>query len=69
MLCFTCGILLVIPIYLLALELFGSETAWLACLLTIANPIVGFIVLNVLSESTFLLLVDLRPVGGRPVLA
>jgi 4-amino-4-deoxy-L-arabinose transferase-like glycosyltransferase len=54
-LCFTSGILLVIPIYLLALELFDGETAWLACLLTIANPIVGQIVLNVLSESTFLL--------------
>lgn len=55
LLCFTCGILLVIPIYLLAFELFDGETAWLACLLTIANPIIGFIVLNVLSESTFLL--------------
>ncbi len=54
-LCFSCGILLVIPIYLLALEVFGSETAWLACLLTIANPIMGSVVLNVLSESTFLL--------------
>ena len=47
--------LLVIPVYLLALELSGGETAWLACLLTVANPIVGSIVLNVLSESTFLL--------------
>ena len=55
LLCFTCGILLVIPIYLLALELFDGETAWLACLLIVANPIIGFIVLNVLSESTFLL--------------
>ena len=54
-LCFSCGVLLVIPIYLLTLEVFGSETAWLACLVTIANPIMGSIVLNVLSESTFLL--------------
>jgi Dolichyl-phosphate-mannose-protein mannosyltransferase len=51
----SCGVLLVIPIYLLTLEVFGSETAWLACLVTIANPIMGYIVLNVLSESTFLL--------------
>jgi len=54
-LCFTCGVLLVIPIYLLTLELFGSPTASLACLVAIANPIVGYIVINVLSESTFLL--------------
>ena len=52
----SCGVLLVIPIYLLTLEVFGSETAWLACLVTIANPIMGYIVLNVLSESTFLVL-------------
>ena len=55
LLCFTSGILLVIPLYLLALELFDEQTAWLACLLTLANPIIGFVVLNVLSESTFLL--------------
>jgi len=54
-LCFTCAIVLVIPIYLLSLELFGDQTAWLACLLAIANPIIGYIVVNVLSESTFLL--------------
>ncbi len=53
-LCFTAGVFLVVPVYLLALELFGDRAAWLACLLTIANPIVGYIVLNVLSESTFL---------------
>ena len=54
-LCLSCAVLLVIPIYLLTLEVFGSETAWLACLVTITNPIMGSIVLNVLSESTFLL--------------
>ena len=43
------------PIYLLALELFGDRTAWLAALLVIFNPIVSLIVVNVLSESTFLL--------------
>jgi hypothetical protein len=52
---FSCVILLVIPIYLLSLELFGEHSAWLACLLVTINPIVGDIVVNVLSESTFLL--------------
>ena len=47
--------LLVIPIYLLTLELFGEKTAWLGCLLVIVNPIIGYIVVNILSESTFLL--------------
>lgn len=54
-LCFTSAVLLVIPVYLLALELSGGPAAWLTCMLTVANPIVGYIVLNVLSESTFLL--------------
>ncbi len=54
-LCFTCAVLLVIPIYLLALDLFGARAAWLACVLLFVNPIVGYIVVNVLSESTFLL--------------
>ena len=44
-----------IPVYLLALELFGEHAAWLACLLTAVNPVVDDIVVNVLSESTFLL--------------
>jgi hypothetical protein len=54
-LCFTSAVLLVIPIYLLALELFGEQTAWLACVLVIVNPIISYIVVNILSESTFLL--------------
>jgi Dolichyl-phosphate-mannose-protein mannosyltransferase len=54
-LCFTCVILLVIPVYLLTLELFNGQAAWLACMLVVGNPVVGFIVVNVLSESTFLL--------------
>ena len=49
------SILLVIPVYLLCLELFGEQAAWLACLLVTVNPIVDDIVVNVLSESTFLL--------------
>jgi hypothetical protein len=54
-LCFVCAVLLVIPTYLLALELFGAEAAWLACVLVLLNPIIGYIVVNILSESTFLL--------------
>ncbi|HEX3446885.1 MAG TPA: glycosyltransferase family 39 protein [Isosphaeraceae bacterium] len=54
-LCFTSAVLLVIPIYLLTLELFGEKTAWLGCLLVMVNPIIGYVVVNVLSESTFLL--------------
>jgi 4-amino-4-deoxy-L-arabinose transferase-like glycosyltransferase len=54
-LCFTSAVLLIIPVYLLTLELFGEKTAWLGCLLVIVNPIVGYIVVNILSESTFLL--------------
>ena len=38
-----------------ALELFGEQAAWLACLLVTVNPVVDDIVVNVLSESTFLL--------------
>jgi hypothetical protein len=52
---FTCVVLLVIPVYLLSLELFGGQSAWLACLFVSVNPIVDDIVVNVLSESTFLL--------------
>jgi 4-amino-4-deoxy-L-arabinose transferase-like glycosyltransferase len=54
-LCYSGAIAMVIPIYLLSLELFGEATAWLACLLAASNPIIGYIVVNVLSESTFLL--------------
>jgi hypothetical protein len=53
-LCFSAVVLLVIPVYLLALELFGAQAAWLACVLLVGNPIVASIVVNVLSESTFL---------------
>ena len=40
---------------MLTLELFGEGAAWLACLLVIINPLSSYIVVNVLSESTFLL--------------
>jgi hypothetical protein len=48
-------VLLVIPVYLLTLEIFGPSTAWLGCLLVIANPVMGHVVTNVLNETTFLL--------------
>jgi hypothetical protein len=50
-----CIVLLVIPLYLLAGEAVGEDAAWLGCLLIIANPLLGLIVANVLSESSFLL--------------
>src|SRR5262249_45618176 len=53
-LCFAFAVLLVIPTYLLALELFGPQAAWLACVLVVVTPIIGYVVVNVLSESTFL---------------
>ena len=54
-LCFASVVLLVVPVYLLALELFGGRAAWLAALLVILNSNVGSVVVDVLSESTFLL--------------
>ena len=32
-----------------------EQAAWLACVLALLNPIIGYVVVNVLSESTFLL--------------
>ncbi len=49
------GVLLVLPLYLVALDVFGPPTAWLGVLLFAANPMFGFVIVNVLSESTFLL--------------
>lgn len=49
-------VLAVLPIYLLGRDLFEDETtAWLACVLVVANPVIGYVAVNVLSESTFLL--------------
>jgi len=48
-------VLLVIPLYLLALEVYGATAAWIGVILCLGNPISGFIVINVLSECTFLL--------------
>jgi 4-amino-4-deoxy-L-arabinose transferase-like glycosyltransferase len=47
-------VLLVIPLYLLARDTFGDESAWLGTLLVVANPLISSIAVNVLSESTFL---------------
>ena len=54
-LAYGCIVLLVVPLYLVTRDLFGDETAWLGCLLVMVNPLLGSIVANVLSESTFLL--------------
>jgi hypothetical protein len=52
---FACTVLLVAPIYMITIELFDRRAAWLACLLVMINPLSSYIVVNVLSESTFLL--------------
>ncbi len=49
------GILLVVPLYLVARELFGDASAWLACALTFVVPLTGHVFADALSESTFLL--------------
>lgn len=49
------GVLLVIPLYLVALELFGARAAWLGVVLTYAVPLTGHVLADVLSEGTFLL--------------
>jgi hypothetical protein len=54
-LAFGCVVLLVIPLYLVARDIFGDGSAWLGCALVMANPLLGGIVANVLSESSFLL--------------
>ena len=54
LLSFGAAVLLVIPIYLLTLELVGENAAWLAAALVMINPSTGFIVVNVSSETSFL---------------
>ncbi|QEH37866.1 hypothetical protein OJF2_64580 [Aquisphaera giovannonii] len=49
------GVLLIVPVYLFALELFGTRAAWLACVLTLLVPLTGHVLADVLSEGTFLL--------------
>jgi hypothetical protein len=52
---FAAVVLLVLPLYLTGRDLFGDHAAWLACVLFLVNPPVAAAVVNVLSESTFLL--------------
>jgi len=49
------GVLLVVPLYLYALELYGTQAAWLACSLTFLVPLTGHVLADVLAEGTFLL--------------
>jgi Dolichyl-phosphate-mannose-protein mannosyltransferase len=51
---FASAVLLVIPIYLVALELFGEGAAFLGGALVMTNAVIGSIVVNVLSETSFL---------------
>ncbi len=48
------GILLVIPLYLIGLELFGARVAWLSVVLLFAIPRNSHVFADVLSEGTFL---------------
>ena len=50
------GVLLVVPLYLVARELFGGSSAWLACLLSFLVPVTGHVLADGLSEGWFLLL-------------
>lgn len=49
------GMLLVLPLYLVAVELFGDRSAWLGVLLALLVPLTGHVLADVLSEGTFLL--------------
>ncbi len=49
------GVLLVIPLYLVALEMFGGGSAWLAVVLSFVVPISGHVMGDAMSESLFLL--------------
>jgi Dolichyl-phosphate-mannose-protein mannosyltransferase len=49
------GVLLVIPLYLISLELFGASRAWIACFFVYIVPFNGHVLADALSESTFLL--------------
>ena len=49
------GVLLVIPIYLVSVEVIGPASAWLACFLIYLLPFTGHVLADTLSESTFLL--------------
>ena len=50
------GVLLVVPLYLIAAEMFGGSVAWLAVVLAFLVPVTGQVMGDALSESWFLLL-------------
>jgi hypothetical protein len=54
-LAFGCLVLMILPLYLLTRELFGDDSAWVGCVVVMVNPLIGQIMANVLSESSFLL--------------
>jgi hypothetical protein len=49
------GILLVVPLYLVGVELLGPSRAWLGCLLLYLAPVPCRVMADAMSESTFLL--------------
>ena len=51
---FISAVLLVVPVYLLGLELFGEDSAFLCTVLVMGNAVVGSLVVNVTSETSFL---------------
>lgn len=53
--CIAAAVLLVIPLYLVGLEIYGPTAAWLGCVLFIGNRMMEYVVINVLSECVFLL--------------
>ncbi len=61
---FAAAVLLVIPVYFLTHSFLDDDTAWLASMLLVANPMNALLVVNVLSESTFLLFWSFGLWGG-----
>ena len=49
------GVLLVVPLYLVALEMFGASAAWLAVALSFLVPVTGQVMGDALSETWLLL--------------
>ena len=49
------GVLLVVPLYLIAAEMFGGAAAWLAVAFAFLVPLTGHVFADTLSESLFLL--------------
>jgi hypothetical protein len=49
------AVLLIIPLYLVAIDVFGPRIAWLCCLLIYLAPVPDRVMADAMSESTFLL--------------